>query len=182
MIGVEKLGTDPLAATLFANRRVKTGQLAGEKIIPIFGKPMPEEMPAVDFLVNAVIGAIIHEWKAAPIDELKNVLAGGPVRPGNLLAYKARPLNGIWATAPYLHNGSVPTLYDLLLPPDERPKRFHVGSRVFDPEKVGFGTQAGPKSNLLHTGQPGNANGGHEYGTGFDEDARRDLVEYLKTL
>ena len=65
----------------------------------------------------------------------------------SLKAYKARPLNGIWATAPYLHNGSVPTLYDLLLPkqrpgdPEEgeyRPNEFEVGSREFDPVKVGF--------------------------------------------
>jgi hypothetical protein len=182
MIGVEKLGTDPLTATLFANRKVKTGQLAGEKNIPIFGKPLPEEVPAAELLANAVFGTIVHEWKAAPVDELKNLLAAGPVRPGNLLAYKARPLNGIWATAPYLHNGSVPTLYDLLLPPGERPKHFHVGSRVFDPEKVGFQTQAGPGTSLLDTGRRGNSNAGHKYGTNLDEDGRRDLVEYLKTL
>ena len=54
------------------------------------------------------------------------------------LVYKGRPLQGIWATAPYLHNGSVPSLYTLLLPPAERPKTFCVGSRVFDPKEVGF--------------------------------------------
>src|SRR5690606_24698234 len=68
----------------------------------------------------------------------------------SLLSYKARSLNGIWATAPYLHNGSVPSLYDLLLPkkrpgdPEEgeyRPDEFMVGSREFDPVKVGFRTQ-----------------------------------------
>ncbi len=63
----------------------------------------------------------------------------------SLLSYKARSLNGIWATAPYLHNGSVPTLYDLLLPvnareaaPKARPVTFKVGAREFDPVKVGF--------------------------------------------
>ena len=67
----------------------------------------------------------------------------------SLLAYRARSLNGIWATAPYLHNGSVPTLYDLLLPkkrkgdPEDgeyRPEKFQVGSRQFDPDKVGIKT------------------------------------------
>ena len=58
------------------------------------------------------------------------------------LAYKGRPLTGIWATAPYLHNGSVPTLYDLLLPPDSRPRSFKLGTREFDPDKVGFVTDA----------------------------------------
>ena len=52
--------------------------------------------------------------------------------------YAARPLHGIWAAAPYLHNGSVPTLHDLLLPPEQRPKQFALGSRDYDPKKVGF--------------------------------------------
>ncbi|MFP6762192.1 MAG: hypothetical protein VB858_01200, partial [Planctomycetaceae bacterium] len=56
---------------------------------------------------------------------------GGPV-------YPARPLAGVWSTAPFLHNGSVPTIYHLLLPADQRPRTFYVGSREFDPEKLGF--------------------------------------------
>jgi len=56
------------------------------------------------------------------------------------LGYASRPLNGILATAPYLHNGSVPTLYDLLLPPENRPREFYVGTRQFDPERVGYVT------------------------------------------
>ena len=50
----------------------------------------------------------------------------------------AGPLRGIWATAPYLHNGSVPTLYHLLLPGDERPKEFPLGHREYDPAHVGY--------------------------------------------
>ena len=53
-------------------------------------------------------------------------------------AYKPRPLAGIWATAPFLHNGSVPTMYDLLSPVSERPKTFRVGSREYDPQKLGL--------------------------------------------
>ena len=52
--------------------------------------------------------------------------------------YRARPLNGVWATAPYLHNGSVPSLYWMLTPAAERPKQFCMGARDFDPEQVGF--------------------------------------------
>lgn len=89
----------------------------------------------------------------------------------SLRAYKGRSLNGIWATAPYLHNGSVPTLYDLLLPKNRadatdgeiRPETFMVGSREFDPEKVGFRTE-GYAGFLFDTRLPGNDNGGHEYG------------------
>ena len=53
-------------------------------------------------------------------------------------AYPARPLAGVWATAPYLHDNSVPTLWHLLLPPEQRPTRFKVGDREYDPERVGY--------------------------------------------
>jgi hypothetical protein len=115
----------------------------------------------------------------------------------SLLSYKARSLNGIWATAPYLHNGSVPTLYDLLLPkknpkgpkdppdpPDAefRPDKFMVGSREFDPEKVGL-KSSGYNGFVFNTALPGNSNAGHEYGTKvLNKEDRLNLLEYLKTL
>lgn len=106
-----------------------------------------------------------------------------------LLAYKARPLTGIWATAPYLHDGSVPTLYDLLLPAAQRPKTFFTGTREFDPEKIGFLTTPSADNDFLFETQeasgdarPGNANTGHEFGSMLPEDQRKALLEYLKTL
>jgi cytochrome c551/c552 len=109
-------------------------------------------------------------------------------REGLALQYKARPLNGIWATAPYLHNGSVPNLYQLLLPSANRDATFTVGSREFDLKNVGFlfGPQDG--SFTFDTSLPGNSNKGHEgrdYGTGPDQmtdEQRWQLLEYLKTL
>jgi cytochrome c5 len=102
------------------------------------------------------------------------------------LAYKARPLDGIWATAPYLHNGSVPNLWQLLLPADQRDKQFWVGSREFDPNLVGFRTSQSEDASLLDTTLPGNSNAGHDgpaYGTDkMTDDERRQLLEYLKTL
>ena len=99
-----------------------------------------------------------------------------------VLAYKGRPLDGIWATAPYLHNGSVPNLYELLLPAGERSTTFHVGSIEFDPVRVGFNTDAGASTTLFDTTLPGNSNTGHDtYGT-FDEGERWALVEYMKSL
>jgi mono/diheme cytochrome c family protein len=112
----------------------------------------------------------------------------------SLRAYKARSLNGIWATAPYLHNGSVPTLYDLLLPAGPvkddppgtvyRPKKFMVGSRELDVEKVGLRSGENDyKGFLFDTSKPANSNCGHEYGTRQMTDKDRwDLVEYLKSL
>ncbi|HET6971013.1 MAG TPA: di-heme-cytochrome C peroxidase, partial [Phenylobacterium sp.] len=102
-----------------------------------------------------------------------------------LMAYKARPLEGIWATAPYLHNGSVPTLYDLLLPPARRPASFKVGTRAFDPKKVGYATDPSALGNsfTFDTSQPGNSNKGHDYGVGALTPAQRlELLEYLKGL
>jgi mono/diheme cytochrome c family protein len=102
------------------------------------------------------------------------------------LVYKARPLNGIWATAPYLHNGSVPTLWSLLQAPNVRPAKFRVGSREFDPVNVGYVTDQGPSVfNVLDVvGNPiaGNANTGHTYGTTLTDDDKWALVEYMKTL
>jgi hypothetical protein len=107
-----------------------------------------------------------------------------------LLAYKGRPLTGIWASPPYLHNGSVPTLYDLLLPPDQRPQSFYLGSREFDPEKVGYVTAQSPENSFLYRTRDeagrvidGNSNAGHDYGNGsLSEEERRALVEYMKSL
>ena len=99
-------------------------------------------------------------------------------------AYKARPLNGIWATAPYLHNGSVPNLWQLFLPENQRVKTFKVGSREFDPKNVGFRTDGA--GTTFDSSIPGNSNAGHsgaEYGTGLNnDDDRWALIEYLKSL
>jgi hypothetical protein len=106
------------------------------------------------------------------------------------LEYKARPLNGIWATAPYLHNGSVPNLAELLKPENQRPSKFYVGTRYFDPKNVGFTTLPRPGAFEFDTSKPGNRNTGHgpyrPRGGGephvFTDAERWALVEYMKTL
>lgn len=103
------------------------------------------------------------------------------------LKYKARPLTGIWATAPYLHNGSVPNLRELLTKPEERVTTFRVGSREFDPINVGFDIFSGPSEfRALKpdgiTVQPGNSNRGHPFGTALDDASKDALLEFLKTL
>ncbi len=98
--------------------------------------------------------------------------------------YAARPLHGVWAAAPYLHNGSVPTLADLLKPPAERPKTFPLGHRDYDPAKVGFVTDlpADKVKYTVDTTKTGNGNGGHLFGTDLPDDQKAALLEYLKTL
>jgi hypothetical protein len=99
--------------------------------------------------------------------------------------YVSVPLEGLWLRAPYLHNGSVPTLTDLLEPVERRPARFWRGYDVYDPVRVGFVT-GGPgieRSATLHdVARPGNSNAGHVYGTALPADQKRALLEYLKTM
>jgi hypothetical protein len=106
--------------------------------------------------------------------------------------YMPRPLNGIWATPPYLHNGSVPNLYALLSPVAERPTTFYLGNREYDPEHVGYRTGKFPGGFEFDTTIRGNRNTGHEFadspnkdgviGRLLTPDERLDLIEYLKTL
>jgi hypothetical protein len=111
-------------------------------------------------------------------------------------AYVAPPLSGIWASAPYLHNGSVPTLWHLMHP-DQRPVRFYVGGHALDLNRVGIagdvdddGTMRYPHDyrpwstpTLYDTAEPGRSNRGHEtMFAGMSEPQKRVLLEYLKRL
>jgi hypothetical protein len=86
---------------------------------------------------------------------------------------------GVWARSPYLHNGSVRTMQELLAPASARAKTFHRGSRVYDAVQMGYADE-GPY--VLDTNGPGNSNIGHDYGTDLRSDQKRELIEYLKTL
>ena len=96
------------------------------------------------------------------------------------IGYKARPLNGVWATAPYLHNGSVPNLVELLKPPTQRARTFHVGSIEFDPAQVGFVDD--PAFSKFDVDVVVNSNAGHDFGTDLSDEEKRQLIEYLKSL
>ncbi len=92
--------------------------------------------------------------------------------------YWAGELDGAWARSPYLHNGSVRTMWELLAPAARRPKSFRRGSTVYDKAALGFVDEG---AFVLDTTIPGNSNAGHDYGTDLADDAKRDLIEYLKT-
>jgi processive rubber oxygenase RoxA-like protein len=139
----------------------------------------------------------MHSWaKVAAEEANRRVKELGIDRPPmtelDPYGYLSPPLDGIWLRAPYLHNGSVPTLRDLLNGPNERPEIFHRGYDVFDPVKVGFKEPlprpTGPTGELhdphflYDTRQRGNGNGGHTYGTQLPNDEKEKLLEYLKTI
>jgi hypothetical protein len=100
--------------------------------------------------------------------------------------YANQPLDGIWLRAPYLHNGSVPTLRDLLSAPAQRPTKFRRGSDVYNWADVGFDSttpaENGREYFEFDTTKRGNGNGGHTYGSGLPQADKDALLEYLKTL
>jgi len=197
------VGTDKAMSENFRVRVAETGRLKATRQPPVFGTILTEKAGGDVVLVNVVVGTIIHSPFNGPKDKLAELRARSlhlmaPVAKPN--KYKSRPLNGIWATAPFLHNGSVPNLYDLLKPAEKRTREFHVGRREFDPQKVGFVTGAAEGTFLFKTHDAknnpilGNSNLGHEYGTGvgiaeggdglevLKEDEIWSLIEYLKSL
>ena len=99
--------------------------------------------------------------------------------------YVAPPLDGVWATAPYLHNGSVPTLYDLLDSPSRPTRWTRTGNpKDYDHQKLGWQYDPAPKNKkwTFDTEVPGYGNGGHTFGDKLSEAERWAVVEYLKTL
>jgi hypothetical protein len=173
-VPLAQIGTDPRQATNFAARVISLEKIGGPSSI------------AYKDVAKAVSGGIVDQWKnqsAANAQAENEVDKGRQNEFRGILAYRARPLNGIWAMAPYLHNGSVPSLYDLLLPAASRPRIFYVGSWEFDSRRVGV-ESGSPFAGAFRfdTRLPGNSNAGHEYGTDLSEADRMALVEYLKTL
>ena len=117
---------------------------------------------------------------------------GLPIGVQEKRGYKARPLDGIWGTPPFLHNGSVPTLFELLSPVYERRSEFWVGNHEYDPARVGYQSDEFKGGFLFKTSITGNSNQGHEFrdgcrqtgviGRGLSPNERLALIEYLKVL
>lgn len=218
MSNISLVGTDPTMAMNSVNYTGYAGNFESVyQDTDVGALVVQKRAPVVQVLTAATKGAVatpdadkwvvrrFADWaymlgKSFFDNEIKASVKSGNYQPDttatpyqSLLSYKARSLNGIWATAPYLHNGSVPNLWSLLLPTEERPTEFCVGNREFDPVNVGFVTdgcdKADPKDKRRFIVEPmGNHNTGHEYGTGKDgkekltEQERWDLIEYIKTL
>lgn len=212
------IGTDPWMACNAFTYEALTGRLEGQKTAFLTGDTRFENRAFTrEMLVSVGIGVLAGKKRqltdtavraafglprtietvtaARPGVTPKQASAGDRLRDcrahagDTLMAYKGRPLNGIWATAPYLHNGSVKSLYEVLLPPNQRAKQFWVGNRAYDTISVGYKDEQTPYSSLFRTlddaGNPikGNDNGGHDYGNAtFTDLQRKALVEYMKGL
>lgn len=184
-IPVDEIGTDPAMAANMARR----------------GVTLPAGMPLKSTMFGDALGDLAERVTTRWYDQRRPRLSPAERqrmngdRPNELrvpLAYKARPLNGIWATPPYLHNGSVPSLYALLSPVAERPAVVYLGNREYDPDNAGYANVPIDGGFALDTGKPGNRDTGHEFrdgprgggviGRGLSPEERRALIEYLKTL
>jgi len=199
MISLDHLGTDPYAAR---NAVQAVGTLEFEKSIfqgvgairnRYYEKYniSPEQQAKMEYRDrrgNEFFRDTLNGFNRQ--DEFKNDY--GNIEPGK--GYKARHLSGVWATAPYLHNGSVPSIWALLQDPKDRPKIFEVQSTEIDPATLGFASLR--KENFLgmvkrckkkenqcfDIRHKGNSNAGHVYGTTLSNDEKVALIEYLKVL
>jgi len=180
------LGTDPSAAMTFATRRVNPGPWT--PILQAQGQIGPDgKVPVLALLGlsgSMVLGrffAVNGLTDAQKIEYLGYRESRAP-SVAQLTTYKARPLDGVAFTAPYLHNGSVQSMYELLLPAAQRLKQFYVGGKKYDVEKLGYRSIQGATGVLFDTTLPGNSNAGHEYGTSLTDHQRLAVIEYIKTL
>ena len=187
---------------------VDTGVLTGRGI-PAIGKPLQKYDLALSTLGLAVEGTILQRLgtvaqlgMASEDGSRPDALATSASHPSadSLMTafqapssgdktprYESRVLQGIWAAAPYLHNGSVPTLWDLLQPVKDRPTAFQVGPNYDATDKVGLAPEQTKFPGFtLQTGctnrNSGSSNCGHEFGTELSAEQKKALLEYLKTL
>jgi mono/diheme cytochrome c family protein len=182
LFSVDEIGTDPRDADNFATRHVDATAMGLTKNEPAANVIIP--------VIDGVMQRYYTEHNIPPNEQNEwNGERGNYWRTPT--AYPARPLAGIWATAPFLHNGSVPNLWELLSPVEERSKAFYRGNLEFDPVRVGFETRELEGGFKFDTSARGNSNAGHELndGTGkgvigrkLTEDERWQIIEYLKVL
>jgi hypothetical protein len=189
LIPVEEVGTDRSHVDDLAARRVNVPpelQITSDK----FGEALGQ-----------LVGKAVSRWydsQTPPVPPDKRAEMDG-YRPNDIapnLAYKSRPLDGVWATPPYLHNGSVPDIEALLSPLADRPKKFWLGHRAYDPKRLGYRSDKLSGGFEFDTQLRGNHNTGHLFddapadgttmpgriGPKLSADDRRALIEFLKSM
>jgi hypothetical protein len=230
---VKHLGTDPQQASVLSSRKIHIPESLKLDPIEILNRDHPNsncglpDDPALNSVfalaLMGIVDKAIDQWFADHpqyAEREKEMRGPRPNCPNPLVfrkdkivirpVYRARPLDGVWATAPYLHNGSVPTLEDMLKKASDRVKAFCVGSRQFDPVAVGLKLEFSKEDKLrdktkecargltrIDTNLLGSSNAGHSFegnarddkryrlgvvGPAFNATRRKQLIEYLKTL
>jgi hypothetical protein len=173
VVPLQRIRTDPNQATNWA-----AGSYDGSKLR--LGKTTAYRALAV--VINGIRRQLYVDANMPAPGQEHDVTMEAPC------GYKARPLIGVWATPPFLHNGSVRTVFDLLS--DGRPAKFNVGSREYDPVHLGYTDEQTPNSFVLDTSVAGNSNAGHWFtndgnrpgwiGPELPDADKYALIEYLK--
>ena len=200
------VGTDSKQYSIL-HRQVASGVYEGAR--RPFGQPLGARADTFDLLSMSVIGSILQKKTGIRLfkygaaadasvpathkllaEQLQGTYAPATDKPcgdgSGPFKYESRVLEGIWAAAPYLHNGSVPTLADLLVPAEDRPKVFHLGNR-YDPRLAGLARDQGPNAKVRDTKgcgdrDSGESRCGHEFGTKLSDAEKLALLEYLKSI
>jgi hypothetical protein len=183
-IPIDHVGTDPAQA---ADMLARTVALPANLGI--------DQTGFADALKDVVQKTVDYQYDRhkPPLDDKQRQTINGNMlnKIQGELAYKVRPLNGVWATPPYLHNGSVPTIDALLGPATDRPAKFYLGNREYDPVRLGYKTDKLTNGFEFDTSIRGNSNKGHEFsntkgpgviGVALSAEDRKALIEFLKTL
>jgi hypothetical protein len=174
VIPLNVIGTDPNQATNWAGRTYDASKLGlGSEVTGT----------ALASAINAIRRRFYTEANVPASEQEPDVTFEAPC------GYKARPLIGVWATPPFLHNGSVRTIFDLLS--DTRPASFKFGSREFDPVHLGYVEDKSVDATELNTSLPGNHDGGHWWtdevsrpgriGPKLADDEKYAIIEFLKS-
>ncbi|ROM62620.1 hypothetical protein BK653_27955 [Pseudomonas brassicacearum] len=205
MLPVKAIGTDPGTANNIADHRFDLTSLQWDpaelakldvQLHPTPTAPLDMSQLSVAkglaYVTAFVENRAYRDAGVTPVERPALDGFGLPIGVRELRAYKARPLAGIWATPPFLHNGSVPTIYQLLSPQAERATSFYKGSFEYDPRHLGYRTEAFTNGFLFDTRITGNHNSGHEFRAGergngvigrlLQPQERWALLEYLKVL
>ncbi len=205
IVPTDIVGTDPTTADNIADHRFDISRLGWTKAelsrldVQLFGASLDEvdfksisSAKALAYITAYVENRAYQDAGISPRQRWRMDGYGLSIGVQEKRGYKARPLDGIWATPPFLHNGSVANLFELLSPVYERQTRFWVGNFEFDPVRVGYRSEAFPGGFLFDTRVTGNSNGGHEFrdgcrqqgviGRALAPDERLAVIEYLKVL
>ncbi|WP_460082377.1 di-heme-cytochrome C peroxidase [Pseudomonas sp. H3_H05] len=205
MLPVQVIGTDPGTANNIADHRFDLTSLQWDPAelakLDVQLHPTPTEpldlsrlsvAKGLAYVTAFVENRAYRDAGVTPAERPALDGFGLPIGVRELRAYKARPLAGVWATPPFLHNGSVPTIYQLLSPQAERAATFYKGNFEYDPRHLGYRTEAFTNGFLFDTRITGNHNGGHEFRAGergngvigrlLQPQERWALLEYLKVL
>ncbi len=174
VVPLREIGTDPGQAAHWSGRVYDASKLGMSKETPAY---------RLDVAINAIRKQLYADHNVPPAEQEPDVSFAAPC------GYKARPLIGVWATPPFLHNGSVRTVFDLLS--DTRPDSFRFGSREYDPARLGYTEDEGPGTMVLDTSIAGNRNTGHWWtddagrpgriGRRLADEEKYALIEYLKS-